>query len=104
MTLTQQETEQEVSTMVPSHAQEMQQMLKVVQVHFSVTEYCKIAKMNVKSCLSLVEGLWSTWDPWSTCHGTCDNDAKHNRSRSFVGGNIPCSGNATEEGSCTGSN
>ena len=68
-----------------------------------IKQYCK-DECQRKTCLSLVEGSWSTWDHWSACHGTCDNDAKHNRSRSFVGGNMPCSGNATEERSCTGTN
>ena len=71
---------------------------------------CTGASMNIFNTISnlsrslhiSVEGLWSTWDPWGGCTGTCDSDAKRNRTRNFSGGNMPCSGNATEEGSCTG--
>ena len=34
--------------------------------------------------------------------GTCDNDAKRNRTRSFTNGTTPCTGNSTEVGSCSG--
>lgn len=71
---------------------------------------CTGAKIKFLICFSYlsmhhnisVEGLWTTWDPWGTCLGTCDSDAKKNRTRSFTGGNMPCSGDATHEGSCTG--
>ena len=71
---------------------------------------CTGAAMNIivsisnlsKSLPISVEGLWSPWDPWGGCAGTCDSDAKRNRTRNFSGGNMPCSGNVIEEGSCTG--
>ena len=49
-----------------------------------------------------VEGSWTTFNPWGTCLGTCDTDAKRNRTRNFSGGNMPCSGIATDVQSCLG--
>ena len=52
--------------------------------------------------LILVEGFWTAWNPWDTCLGICDSDATRFRTRSFTGGDMPCSGNATEEEACAG--
>ena len=48
------------------------------------------------------EGSWSAWNHWGTCLGTCNFDAKRNRTRSFTNGTIPCTGNSTDTGSCSG--
>ena len=52
--------------------------------------------------INLVEGSWSTWNSWDTCMGTCNLDAKRNRTRSFTNGTTPCTGNSTDTGSCSG--
>ena len=48
----------------------------------------------------LVEGSWEIWNAWGTCSGTCNSDATWTRTRSSSGGNTPCSGSASETGSC----
>ena len=48
-----------------------------------------------------VEGTWAIWNAWGPCAGTCNSDATWTRTRSSSGGNTPCSGSASETGSCT---
>ena len=87
--------------MVLCHAQEMHRKMGTALVKLFKTD--TLHRNDLISCVNLlVEGLWSAWDPWGACLGTCDSDAKRNRTRSFTGGKIPCSGNPSEEGSCTG--
>ena len=52
--------------------------------------------------LTLVEGTWSSWDPWGACSGLCDSNATHSRMRNFTGGTMPCHGIDKEIGNCQG--
>ena len=48
-------------------------------------------------CIPLVEGIWSTWNAWSSCTG---GQTTRSRTRSHTGGVLPCSGTDTESGPC----
>ena len=45
-----------------------------------------------------VEGVWTTWDGWGACSGTCNANT---RTRSMLyNGNLPCTGTSSETGNC----
>ena len=48
-------------------------------------------------CIS-VEGVWTTWDDWGACSGTCNTNT---RTRSMLyNDNMPCTGTSSQTENC----
>ena len=72
---------------------------ETVKVNVYNYEYLFAHKLSssFKSWIS-VEGVWTTWDNWGACSGTCNSNT---RTRSMLfNGNMPCTGTASETGNC----
>ena len=54
-------------------------------------------------CITLfsVEGTWSSWSPWGACSKSCGS-GQRDKTRSYAGGGMPCSGTALDSETCQG--
>ncbi|XP_049885414.1 uncharacterized protein LOC126380199 [Pectinophora gossypiella] len=64
---------------------------------------CELGVISDPDCP--VDGGWTTWEPWSACHGSCDDAGHHHRTRQCVNpvpsdDGIPCSGPEEEIEPC----
>ena len=53
---------------------------------------------NSKIFLISVEGVWTSWDNWGSCSGTCNTNTRI-RTRHH-NGNMPCTETSSEAGNC----